>query len=562
MLRRSLLLTTFLLIGSLAIGRAADQPKPAEKDKPAAKPADTKPAEAKPVEKKPEAKPAEKSAEKPAVKPVEPAKPAEKPAAKPAEKPAEPATPPTKPAEPAKPATPPAKPAEPAKPVAPPAKPAEAAKPAEGQVSFSKEVAPILLKNCAACHGATDFKGDYQVHTFAALMKAGESGDASITPGDISKSYLYELISTTDAGSRMPKDGDPLKPEQIALIKKWIEQGAKYDAADKAALLASIVPKKAHPAPPEAYRVPIAVTALALSPDGKEVAVGGYHEITIWDTAKGELRRRIKNFEERTYSLAYNSDGKLLAAAGGTPGQSGEVTLFDPASGAVVKTLGTMSDVAFGAAFNPKGDKLAACAADRSIRIYDVASGKEERLIEDHADWVMGVAWNQDGTLLASASRDKTSKVFETKTGESQATYPGHGDTVYGVAFSPDGKQVISCGADKRVHVWNPADGKQIGLIGGFTGEVYKALVRGDQIYSASSDKQARQHKVADRALVKAFPGANDYVYAVDFNPTAKLVAAGTFDGEVCLFDAEKGTLTIRFRAAPGYVPPAATAKK
>lgn len=447
-----------------------------------------------------------------------------------------------------------------------PAKPEAkaAAKPAAkptATVSFSKQIAPILLKNCAGCHGTTEPKGEYQLHTFALATKPGESGDAPITPGKLDASYLYQLISSTDADQRMPKDADPLPAAQVALVKLWIEQGARFDGADKQAPLASLVPRKIHPAPPESYRVPVAVTALCFRPDGKELAAGGYHEITIWDPATGKLLRRIKNVEERIYGLDYTSDGSLLAAAGGTPGQSGEISLYDPAKATLVRVLATTNDVAFGVKFSPDSSKLAACAADRSIRIFDVAKGKEERLIEDHADWVMGIAWNKDGTQLASASRDKTSKVFDLKTGESLATYPGHGETVYSVQFSDDGKQVISAGGDKRVHVWNPADGKQVGVISGFSGEVFRLELKKGRLFSCSSDRLAREHKAADRSQVRVFSGHKDYVYTLDFNePTARL-ATGSFDGEVRIWDTASGKQLLAFQAAPGYPPANNTAQ-
>lgn len=493
-----------------------------------------------------EAKPAAtatKPADKAAAKSTAAAKPAAKPATAPAAKPAVSAPKPTAAAS------------------KPGAKPA--AKPTASSVSFSKQIAPILLKNCAGCHGNAEPKGGYQLHTFAMAMKPGESGEPSIAPGKPDASYLYQLISSSDADERMPKEADPLPTAQIALVKRWIEQGAKFDGPDKQAPLASLVPRKIHPPPPESYRVPIAITAVCFRPDGKELAVGGYHEISIWDPASGKLLRRIKNVEERVYGLDYKPDGSLLAAAGGTPGQSGEIALYDPAKAALVRVLATTNDVAFCVAFNPQGTKLAAGAADRTIRIFDVAKGSEERLIEDHADWVMGVAWNQDGTQLASASRDKTSKVFDMKTGESLATYPGHAETVYSVQFSADGKQVITAGADRKVHFWNPADGKAAGTIAGFGGEVFRAELRKGRLFSCSSDRTAREHKAADRAAVRTFSGHKDYVYALDFNEPTSRLATGSFDGEVRIWDTASGKQLLAFQAAPGYPPPAtAQAKK
>ncbi len=417
-------------------------------------------------------------------------------------------------------------------------------------VSFTKQVAPILLANCVACHGPQEPKGDYQLFSYETALK----DEAMITPGKPDESQLYLLITEADPEVRMPKEADALAQSDMALIKQWIEQGAKFDGPDPKAPLAQIVPKLPHPAPPEAYRVPIPVTAAAFHPAGTELAVGGYNEITIWNPADGTLLRRIKNVAQRTYGLAYNAAGTLLAAASGVPGQSGEAMLFDPASGSVVKDLVSLPDVAFDVAFNAAGDKLAACAADRSIRIFDVASGNQEVLIEDHADWVMAIAWSPDGTRLASASRDKTSKVFDAKTGDSQTTYPGHGEAVFGVAWNADGTQVITAGRDKKIHIWNPADGKLAGEIAGFGHDVYDVVFRAAGIFSCSADKSVRQHTADKREQVRIFAGHNDWVYTLAVHEGTKRLASGGFDGEVRIWNIDDGASVATFFAAPRYV--------
>src|SRR5262245_53357062 len=85
-----------------------------------------------------------------------------------------------------------------------------AAEPA-GEVSFVRDVAPILVKNCLACHGAQEPKGDYQLHTFEPLS-------AAVTAGEPDDSELLRLMESTEADERMPKDADPLPAEQIAVV--------------------------------------------------------------------------------------------------------------------------------------------------------------------------------------------------------------------------------------------------------------------------------------------------------------------------------------------------------
>lgn len=429
------------------------------------------------------------------------------------------------------------------------------------EVSFTKQVAPILVKNCIACHGASDPKGGYQLSTFEQMMKPGESTSASILAGKPAESELLRLISLDDKSQWMPKDGDKLPAEQVALVKKWIEEGAKFDSPDPKATLVSIIPKQPHPNPPDAYRVPVPVTAVCFNPPGTELAVGGYHEITIWNPTNGTLLRRIKNVAQRTYTLQYNADGSLLAAASGTPGQMGEVKLFNPADGAIVKDLGTMPDVAFDVAFSPNGQRIAGCSADRSIRVWNVATGAQELLIEDHADWVMGIAWNHDGSKLASASRDKTSKVFDAVKGESLVTFPGHNEAVFGVDFNADGTQVFTAGRDRKVQIWNPNDAAKIAELGGFGGEVYKVNVVANRVFCCAADNLAREFAADTRAQTRVFTGHTDWVFTESFNEPTKRLATGSFDGDVKIWNTDDAMLVLTFKAAPGFTPPQPAAK-
>ncbi|MDB5348415.1 MAG: translocation protein [Schlesneria sp.] len=418
-------------------------------------------------------------------------------------------------------------------------------------VSFAKQVAPIFSQRCLACHNARTAKGRLNMETFANLMKGGENGVSVIAakPGD---SLLQIMIEDHS----MPKDADPLTPEQIAVVKKWIDTGARLDAGiAAAATLITIIPKPTQPAPPESYRVPVPVMAVAFSPDGNLLATSGYREVLLWNPADGQLVRRISNLAERPHDIEFTADGKTLAVAAGTPGQMGEVKFFNVENGALIADLFTTDDEVFAVAFSPDGTRLAAAAADRSIRLFDVASRQQKKMIEDHADWVMDIAWSPDGKKVATASRDKTSKVFDSTTGESQSTFNGHGQPVFGVGFLPDGNSVATSGRDNRIRVWAVADAKQAREIG-FGGEVFRIQTTPDGMsFVGSADKFARQHNLTNGQQVKQFGPHNDWVYSVAYHAGSKRVASGSHDGEVRIWNAEDGKELVKFIAAPGFKP-------
>lgn len=417
-------------------------------------------------------------------------------------------------------------------------------------VSFTHEIAPIFYQRCLACHNARTAKGRYNMESFSAIMKGGESG-AAVEPGD---SDLSTLCIMVEDGS-MPKDADPLTPEQISSIAKWVKLGAKLDAGvDPNAPLIKIMPKFPQPEPPETYHVAIPITALAYSPDGSLLASSGYHEVLIWSAKDGSLVRRITNIAERTYDITFHPDGKRIAVASGTPGQLGEVKLFQVEDGTLLADLVTAEDAMFGVAFSPDGNRLAVCGADRSIRIYDVASNTEQHLIEDHADWVLDIAWSPDGSKLVSASRDKTSKLFDATSGDALVTFNGHGDVVTSAAFLADGNSVVSSGRDRQLRVWNVSDAKEQRRIGGFGNEITELFLLADgRVFTASADRKARAHNVGDGKALKSYDGHTDWIYSVTVHPDSGAIATGAYDGEIRIWSIEEGKTTVQWTAAPGH---------
>jgi Protein of unknown function (DUF1553)/Protein of unknown function (DUF1549)/Planctomycete cytochrome C len=100
------------------------------------------------------------------------------------------------------------------------------------------EVRAIFTAKCLACHGndPKELKGDYDLQSREAAIKGGESGEASIVPGQPDKSPLYRAITWDDESLQMPpKANDRLSAEQVAIVRRWIEAGAKWEekVADK-----------------------------------------------------------------------------------------------------------------------------------------------------------------------------------------------------------------------------------------------------------------------------------------------------------------------------------------
>ena len=97
--------------------------------------------------------------------------------------------------------------------------------------AYSREVKPVLARRCVACHGALKQQAGLRLDTAAALLKGGDAGP-SIEPRAVDESLLLERVTATDPATRMPPEGEPLKPEEITTLRSWIEAGATAPEAE------------------------------------------------------------------------------------------------------------------------------------------------------------------------------------------------------------------------------------------------------------------------------------------------------------------------------------------
>ena len=193
---------------------------------------------------------------------------------------------------------------------------------AKGPVSFINDVAPILKENCFACHDAKKRKGKFDMTTYENMRKGGENDDP-IVPGKVEESNIHDLITTKTAKRMPPKEaGNHLPKEKVAVIDRWIKEGAKLDNGidAKADLFRELRVRWKPPLPPATYKFPVIVNSLAFTPDNAKLVVSGHHELTVWDVNEAKLEKRIRTRAERAYAMLFLPDGKLVVA-GGRPGQ-------------------------------------------------------------------------------------------------------------------------------------------------------------------------------------------------------------------------------------------------
>jgi WD40 repeat protein len=339
-------------------------------------------------------------------------------------------------------------------------------------ISFEKDVAPVLANKCQVCHAGNLTEGKLDLGTHAALMKGGKKGP-SVVAGTADDSLLWLMASHRKKPVMPPKsENNPLTPEEVAVLKAWIDQGAKGPAVDvrsRPKVVLSLPPALVKPVravavspdkttvaagrgnklhlfdaktgefkksftdpalkapdgkPADAAHMSL-VESMAYSPDGKTLATGSFQELVLWDADKGTIKQRLTGFADRVVAIAYSTDGKYLATGGGAPTEDGEVRIFDAAGKQILDLKGGHSDTVFGVAFSPDGKLLACGAADKFVKVFEVPSGKFVKSFEGHTHHVLDVGWTPDGKKIVSAGADNFVKVWDYEKGERPATSPG-----------------------------------------------------------------------------------------------------------------------------------------
>ncbi len=434
-------------------------------------------------------------------------------------------------------------------------------------VEYAKDVEPIFANKCTSCHSGKITEGKFDMGSHAGVMKGGKRG-VDVIPGDSAKSTLFLFCSRQLKPYMPPKSEDDwLSPEQLAVVKLWIDQGAKaptsvkvkdkivvnlppalvkpvravavspdgklvaggrgnqvhlYDGKTGAFVKTLLDPALKTPdgKPAKGAHVSL-VESAAFSPDGTTLATGSFQEVTLWDVAKGEPRARVGGFADRVVAVAYSPDGKLLATGGGAPTEDGEVKILDAAGKVVADVKNGHSDTVFGVAFSPDGKVLATAAADKFVKAWEVPSGKFVKSFEGHTHHVMDVGWSPDGKKLISAGADNLVKVWDYEKGEKLKDVTGHSKQVTRLSVVAGKKpEVLTVSGDASVRTWSP-DGNQM----------------------------------------RSFPGGTDFLYAVGASGDGSVVAAGGEDGVVRVYDGAKATL-VKAAVPPDAEPKADAPKK
>jgi len=255
-------------------------------------------------------------------------------------------------------------------------------------LDYYKDVYPFLKANCIACHNKTTTKADLNMETPELMKKGGESGPG-IVPGKSAESLIVQA-SLHQNDMEMPPGNNKsgavnLTPSEIALLKQWIDEGAKHSVQEERVVAWQALSSSVDP-----------IYSVAMTKDGRYAACGRSNQIFLYDLATRQFVAQISDPKEKVgtahralvQSLSFSSDGTRLASGSfrevkiwrleaGKPASSVAKASSAPATPELIKKIAVAGKVAVvSSAMSADGKLVATGCDDGSVRVWDASTAK------------------------------------------------------------------------------------------------------------------------------------------------------------------------------------------
>jgi WD40 repeat protein len=330
-------------------------------------------------------------------------------------------------------------------------------------VDFYQDVFPILQSKCLACHSAAVKEGDLILENAEAILKGGASGEAVI-PGKPEDSYLFQVIARNDEPVMPPLpnkvQAKALTPKELGIFKQWITEGAKTGEKQLGDSIAW------QPIP-ETYK---AVYSLALGAEQRFIYTGRGNRIFVYDTVSQAEAARLNDpgllalrdgdqaiygsgvaHRDFVHSLAVSPDGKTIASGGFRV-----VKLWNKNDPAQVGTLQLPAKPKF-SAVDQNGLWSAYALENNVIQIWNMTNGQPGVTIAADDQVITSLTFGPEGKTIVAGTESGTIRISNLADGVTTLGMKSTG-AIHAIASQPEGAQLLIADADNVIRVWNWSD--------------------------------------------------------------------------------------------------------
>ena len=270
------------------------------------------------------------------------------------------------------------------------------------------------------------------------------------------------------------------------------------------------------------------------------------HMVTIWDPITKISQDVFERQPTFITARAFSSGGRLLASA--LKEESHIIRLWEPMTGRARGVLKGHVNVVRVITFAPPiGQLVASGSEDTTVKIWDSSTGGCRLTLKGHPSAISAVVFSPpDGRLLASvAKKDFTIRLWDTSTGALKGLLHGHLHEIESIMFSPNGGYLVSLSSDNTTRLWDSATGASTGIIdcdrrfytGSMTCLTSSAFSPDGGLLAVSSAGDIQLRNPVTCALHGTLKGHIDFIGAIQFSPNGHLLATGSDDQTIRLWD-------------------------
>ncbi len=284
------------------------------------------------------------------------------------------------------------------------------------------------------------------------------------------------------------------------------------------------------------------VESIAFNPDGKEIATISSNGPQIWSSTDHSLLKSLGD-QWGAPIVAWSPDGQLLA----TQGPAFTIRVWRVSTGQQIYALSGHSGSINSIAWSVDGNMLVSGSDDHTVRLWDTSSRTAKYILQGHKDQVTCVAISSDSQLIASGSVDRSIRFWSVRDGQLLKSLSTD-QIVSTIAFSPDGRS-LAAGVGNKADIFRVSDGikmKSLDHDDWINSLVFspdgRFLATGTGIKDTEvsvKNTKIRLWSTNDGFLVKVLSGNYDSVTSVVFSPDGHVLAAGSWDGVVRLWQVE-----------------------
>ena len=332
-----------------------------------------------------------------------------------------------------------------------------------------------------------------------------------------------------------------------------------------------------------------AVSDCAFSPDGKRFVSASWDKsLRLWDGENGKELADLHGHKFSIYNCVFSPDGQYIFSGG-----SGDFKCWDSETGKELEDFDANIAGISALSFSPDGKYAVTKSYKHSLTVWEVESWSEISHFMGHTESVQDFSFSPDGKKIVSCGGTQDMlksdikigelKLWKAESGEELLSFKGHEAQVCQCLFSIDGKRIISASKDKTLRLWDAETAEELAVFSGFTGKILtctlapngKRVVLGDEqgqvlllnicnleVYPAtkitSVVEKAGQAELEYTSKFAAWDmnvgrrksliGHEKWVSTCGFSPDGNLIATGSQDGTINVYDAHTGDVASELK--------------